>query len=99
MIPQTKTPSQYRFDVGGEQIRALSLPRVLWLGEDKTLRMAPPGELAHLRYNPRGIGGLTAPANAELPLNDISGYHRVELGDERRYGGTVRRQGVLLARR
>ena len=29
----------------------MSLPRVLWLGEDKSLRMAPPEELALLRYN------------------------------------------------
>jgi beta-fructofuranosidase len=51
----------------------MSLPRVLWLGEDKTLRMAPPEELALLRYNLRMHGDLTVPADTELSLEDVSG--------------------------
>ncbi|MBM4039659.1 MAG: glycoside hydrolase family 32 protein, partial [Planctomycetes bacterium] len=51
----------------------MSLPRVLSLGEDKSLRMAPPDELAILRYNPRKHENLTIPADGELPLKDVSG--------------------------
>jgi beta-fructofuranosidase len=49
----------------------MSLPRVLWLGEDKTLRMAPPAELSLLRYNPVTHGPLTIDTNAEVPLTDF----------------------------
>ena len=51
----------------------MSLPRVLWLGEDKTLRMAPAPELALLRYNARKLENLTVGADAELPLEGIDG--------------------------
>ncbi|HUT33629.1 MAG TPA: glycoside hydrolase family 32 protein [Planctomycetota bacterium] len=51
----------------------MSLPRVLSLGDDKTLRMAPPEELALLRYNPRKSENLSVPADGELPLKDVSG--------------------------
>lgn len=51
----------------------MSLPRVLWLGEDKTLRMRPPEELEALRYNPKNMENLTIKADSELPLKDISG--------------------------
>lgn len=51
----------------------LSLPRVLWLGKDKTLRMAPAEELATLRYEPQSVGSLTVAADAELPLPAVSG--------------------------
>lgn len=51
----------------------MSLPRVLWLGEDKTLRMHPPEELEMLRYNPKKIENLTINAGSELPLKGIGG--------------------------
>ena len=51
----------------------MSLPRVLWLAEDKTLHMAPPEELALLRYNPRRSENLTVQADTELPLKDMGG--------------------------
>ena len=59
----------------------MSLPRVLWLGEDRTLRMAPPAELARLRYNPREIGDLMVLDDTELPLDDVSG-NAIELSVE-----------------
>jgi len=51
----------------------LSLPRVLWLGADKTLRIRPAEELACLRYNPVTMGELSIKANREMPLTNISG--------------------------
>ncbi len=51
----------------------MSLPRVLWLGEDRTLRMAPPEELTCLRYNPRKIRNLKVKADAERPLDEVRG--------------------------
>jgi len=51
----------------------MSLPRVLSLGDDKTLRIAPPEELALLRYNPRKQENLRIPADGELPLRDVAG--------------------------
>jgi beta-fructofuranosidase len=51
----------------------MSLPRLLWLGEDKTLRMRPAPELEALRYNPKGLQNLAVAADAELPLEDIRG--------------------------
>jgi len=51
----------------------MSLPRVLWLGEDGTLRMRPPKELEVLRYNPKKLENLTIEADSEMPLKDISG--------------------------
>jgi beta-fructofuranosidase len=50
-----------------------SLPRVLTLGEDNTLRMWPPEELQVLRYNPKKLQYLTIGADSELPLKDIRG--------------------------
>ena len=49
----------------------LSLPRVLWLGEDGTLRMKAPPELTVLRYNPRQSENLRVQAGSELMLQDI----------------------------
>lgn len=51
----------------------MSLPRVLWLGEDNTLRMRPAPELEVLRYNPREINDLVIKADSEMPLEEISG--------------------------
>ena len=64
---------------GGETRKAsgwsgtMSLPRVLWLGEDKTLRMRPPEELEVLRYNPKKMEDIIVQADSELTLNDVSG--------------------------
>lgn len=51
----------------------MSLPRVLWLGEDNTLRMRPVEELQILRYNPRRVGNFTIKANSEMNMKDIYG--------------------------
>ena len=59
----------------------MSLPRVLALGEDKTLRMWPPKELEVLRYNPKTLQNLTIKADSELPLKDIRG-NSIELSLE-----------------
>jgi beta-fructofuranosidase len=63
--------------LSNEKIRSMgwsgtmSLPRVLELGEDNTLRMSPPEELEMLRYRPKKLENLTV--DSELPLKDISG--------------------------
>jgi len=51
----------------------MSLPRVLWLGKDKTLRMRPVKELQALRYNPKRQTDLSVKAGGELKLKGISG--------------------------
>jgi beta-fructofuranosidase len=51
----------------------MSLPRVLWLGEDNTLRMKVPEEFNVLRYNPKKMENLMIEADSELPLGDIRG--------------------------
>ncbi len=51
----------------------LSLPRVLWLGEDGTLRMAPPEELASLRTDLRSFDDLRVADGADLPLLGVQG--------------------------
>jgi beta-fructofuranosidase len=51
----------------------MSLPRVLWLGEDKKLLMRPPEELEMLRYNPKRMENLTVESDSELPLKDVTG--------------------------
>jgi beta-fructofuranosidase len=53
----------------------LSLPRVLWLGDDNTLRMAPPVELEQLRYDPREIGSVIIETDGEIVLNDVKGWN------------------------
>jgi beta-fructofuranosidase len=50
-----------------------SLPRVLWLAEDDTLRMAPVPELQTLRYNERRFDDLTLEGDGELQLSGIYG--------------------------
>ena len=61
----------------------MSLPRVLWLGEDRTLRMGPPEELAILRTKPETFDNLTVQADAELVLDTVSG-DTIELNIEMR---------------
>lgn len=51
----------------------MSLPRVLWLGEDNTLRMRPAAELEVLRYNLKEMNDLVIKADSEMPLGGISG--------------------------
>ena len=55
----------------------MSLPRVLWLGDDNTLRMAPADELAQLRHNPRKLGPLTV--DGVLPLDDIAADRKLKI--------------------
>jgi beta-fructofuranosidase len=59
----------------------MSLPRVLWLGEDRTLRMRPAEELARLRYNGRKRTGLSVEADGELILEGVRG-NSIELAVE-----------------
>ena len=68
------------FDGRGREARAasmwsgtLSLPRVLWLGDDATLRMRPAEELAALRYHPRERAEVALAPDEELPLGDVRG--------------------------
>jgi beta-fructofuranosidase len=51
----------------------MGLPRVLWLGDDGMLRMAPPKELETLRYNKRSFTNLTIEADSEIPIKDVTG--------------------------
>ena len=64
----------------------MSLPRVLWLDQDKTLRMAPPEELEVLRYNPRSLDDLTVQADVEMPLQEVCGNSlelKIEMNSDR----------------
>lgn len=67
----------------------LSLPRLLWLGDDGTLRMRPVDELAVLRYNPQARQSLVVPADGELPLPGIAG-NSLELAIELQPGNAGR---------
>ena len=49
------------------------LPRVLWLGEDDTLRMAPAPELQTLRYNERRFDDIGLDDGTEFELEGIDG--------------------------
>ena len=51
----------------------MSLPRVLWLGDDRTLRMAPPPELEALRTPMWHGAGLALRADESVRLQDVSG--------------------------
>lgn len=51
----------------------LSLPRHLWLGEDRTLRMAVPEEFESLRMNPRHIPYVEVPAGGEVVVKGVYG--------------------------
>ena len=51
----------------------MSLPRVLSLGADGKLRMNPPEEIEHLRYNGRRQGNLEVKADSELAVVGIGG--------------------------
>ena len=49
------------------------LPRVLWLGENKTLRIAPVPELQGLRYNEKKFDNVTVAEGTEVELGGING--------------------------
>ncbi len=51
----------------------LSLPRLLWLGEDGTLRMRPVPEMESLRYNAVTQENITVAANSTKAVEKISG--------------------------
>jgi beta-fructofuranosidase len=51
----------------------MSIPRVLWLGEDGMLRMRPIEELEILRYNVQAKENIEVKANTELVLDNIKG--------------------------
>lgn len=68
------------FDAGGFKMRTdfgwsgtMSLPRVLTLAGDGTLRMNPPEEIALLRYNARKKSNLTVKPDSELLMEGITG--------------------------
>jgi sucrose-6-phosphate hydrolase SacC (GH32 family) len=72
----------------------MSLPRVLTLGKDGSLHMAPPVELERLRQRPRRHADLVVPADGATPLPDCGG-DSIELaitwlpGAAREYGVEV----------
>jgi beta-fructofuranosidase len=49
------------------------LPRELWLGEDKRLRMRPVEELKALRYNERRYSQIMVPADSEQVVENVQG--------------------------
>lgn len=51
----------------------MSLPRLLALGEDGTLRIRPVKELEALRYNAQKLAPRAVKADSEVPLKSISG--------------------------
>ncbi len=51
----------------------MSLPRVLWLGDDGMLRMSPPEEMSLLRYNGRRHSDLVVAADGQLPVEHVQG--------------------------
>jgi beta-fructofuranosidase len=51
----------------------MSLPRVLSLGDDGTLRMDVPAEVERLRYNERSQDDLVVAADGQVPLDGIGG--------------------------
>ena len=74
----------------------MTMPRVLSLGDDGTMRIHPPVELAQLRLNPRTRQPLTLPAGDAVTLSDIAGDSlelslEVELGEANAFGVKVAR--------
>ena len=59
----------------------MSLPRVLSLGEDGTVRMKVPAEIERLRYNARQTERQTVKADTQIPLKTIGG-NSIELAIE-----------------
>lgn len=84
---------------GGDKEKGWSgvfgLPRVLWLGDDATLRMKPAQELENLRGNPLVWGETTLENGATFPLKGVVGDAcelslDIEVGDASRVGAKVR---------
>ena len=72
----------------------MSLPRVLTLGEDDTLRMDVPAEFETLRYAPFERDGFALSAGAEMVVDGISG-NSLELAVEME-GANARAFGVKV---
>lgn len=51
----------------------MSLPRTLWLGEDRTLRLRPVEELNQLRYNEQTVENIAVEADKEVLIEEITG--------------------------
>ena len=51
----------------------MTMPRVLSLGEDGSLRISPPEELERLRQHRHCFKGITVPADAEITLPGVEG--------------------------
>ena len=89
--PETRSPKRWARDGWGG---VLTLPRVLTLGEDRTLRVAPVEELEKLRHNHRSVQGqpLQADRSLELTSGDC-----MELNLEIEPGSSKRLEIKLLA--
>ncbi len=74
----------------------MSLPRVLSLGPDGMLRIAPPEEIERLRYHAQNQPSLTVPADQELALDGVGG-NSIELSLEMS-GPAARQYGVKVCR-
>jgi len=68
------------FDQRGDRARRasgwsgeMSLPRVLWLGDDGRLRMRPVEELQQLRYNEKTVENVAVGTDKEVVLDKIAG--------------------------
>jgi len=74
----------------------MSLPRVLSLAEDRTLRITPIEEIERLRMNPRAHENIELADGAELVLEDVRGdcleiAAEIDLGEAAQVGLKVRR--------
>ena len=73
----------------------MTMPRVLSLGEDGTMRINPPAELARLRMNPRRQEDVVVPDGGAVTLDGIAGDSlelslEVDLGEASEFGVKVR---------
>ena len=73
----------------------MTMPRVLSLGEDGTMRINPPAELARLRMNPRRQKDVVVPDGGAVTLDGIAGDSlelslEVDLGEASEFGVKVR---------
>jgi len=73
----------------------MSLPRVLALAKDGSLRMNPPEEIERLRYNPTEQTDLAVDAGSDLKLDGISG-NSIELDVDMSPGKGATRFGVKV---
>ena len=78
------------------------LPRVLWLGEDDTLRLAPAPELESLRYNTKCFDDVALAQDAEYELAGINGrsceiHFGVDLQSAQQVGVRVRTLAIPRA--